>query len=220
MSKYSKGYMGEQIGKLGPAVGRKWRGIAYMAAYQKNVSNPNTEDQQLVRARFRSLTALMHAFRQAITLGYGAVAARRGMTECNMFVKRNWLRVTAIDPADVQVAYSGLQVSEGNLPCVTFGAADFGGATHLTISVAMEGNSDVPDADAEDKVYLFAYCPDNGQGVLGSPALRSASEVSVTVPGSWDGLTVHVYGFAVGTKEDVNKGWRSNSAYCGTGEMS
>lgn len=40
MSKVSKGYMGEVIGKLGPAVGRQWKGKNVMSAYQKFPHNP------------------------------------------------------------------------------------------------------------------------------------------------------------------------------------
>ena len=55
MSKNFKGYLGDQIGKLGTAVGRKWKRKMVYSAYQGKVKNPNTEEQQLVRARFALL---------------------------------------------------------------------------------------------------------------------------------------------------------------------
>ena len=52
MSKNSGGYMGVQVGKLGPAVGSMWKGRNIFRAYNPFVKNPRTEKQQLQRARF------------------------------------------------------------------------------------------------------------------------------------------------------------------------
>ena len=93
----------------------------------------------------------------------------------------------------------------------------FGEAQHLQISCPLSGGSDQPGADDNDSVYLFAYCPEKMQGVLGSPAKRSASSVSVNVPAGWDGMDVHVYGFAVSCNKQ--RPITSPTAYCGTGEV-
>ena len=219
MSKYSQGYMGDQIGKLGPAVGFRWKGRAVMRAYLKHIANPNTLAQRIVRARFRVLTQMASAFSRATVIGLNDVAKENAITEGNAFFKLNYSRVTAISPDEVTVSYSGLKVSQGNLTGVTFGAVDYGEGEHLHLSVAMTGNSDAPDADASDKVYVFAYCPELSQGVLSLPALRSAAQVSMALPASWDGMDIHVYGFTVGAKEGLNLGKKSGTTYCGTGEV-
>ena len=219
MSKYSKGYMGTQIGKLGPAVGRRWKGKDVMSAYQKFVHNPNTESQQLVRARFARIVALSRSLREALLQGMKRYAQRCVFTEGNAFVKANWDNVTALTPDDVTVNYSALRLSDGDLPEATFGAVDYGTGTHLHIEATLSGGADQPGANANDQVYLVALCPDRGQAVLGSPSLRSAEKVSVNVPASWDGMEVHVYGFAIGAQSGRNAGNASSTAYCGSGEV-
>ena len=36
---------------------------------------------------------------------------------------------------------------------------------------------------------------------------------------SWDGMEVHVYGFAIGAKDSRNPGKASATGYCGSGEV-
>ena len=55
MSKYYQGYLGAQQGKLGNAVGRRWKGRNVMAVYQPQIHDPRTTAQQIVRARFGRL---------------------------------------------------------------------------------------------------------------------------------------------------------------------
>lgn len=219
MSKYIKGYMGDQIGKLGPAVGRRWKGKSVMSAYQKYVHNPRTAEQLTVRARFARLVELSKAMRWVLPLGMGAHAKTLGMTESNVFMKKNWAQVTALTADDVTVNYSGLQLSSGELPEATFGQVDYGTASHLHIEATLTGGEDQAGADATDDVYLFAYCPELKQGCLGSAAKRTAAKVSVNVPASWDGMEVQLYGFAVGGRKGFNKGMPSATAYCGSGEV-
>ena len=219
MSKVSKGYMGEVIGKLGPAVGRQWKGKNVMSAYQKFPHNPRTEAQQLVRARFKRLSQLSSPLRAALLEGMERYAKREVITECNAFVRENWANVTALTPDDVTVNYSALTLTKGDLPEATFGAVDYGTTTHLHIECPLTGGSDQPGASTNDRVYLVALCPDRGQAVLGAPSLRSADKVSVNVPASWDGMEVHVYGFAIGAKDGRNPGKASATGYCGSGEV-
>lgn len=219
MSKYIKGYMGDQIGKLGTAVGYRWKGRSVMRAYQKFVRNPNTESQQIARARFSTLVALSKAFRWGVKVGMNHDAANRGLTEQNLFVKLNKSEVTVVSPDDISVNYSGLALTKGDLPEASFGQVDFGSGQHLQISAPLNGGSDQPGADDDDDVYLFAYCPEKKQGVLGSAAKRSAASVAVNVPASWDGMDIHVYGFAVGGKETLSHGQSSPTTYCGSGEV-
>ncbi len=212
--------MGDQIGKLGPAVGRRWKGRMVYASYQKFVANPRTEAQRIIRARFTRCTELAKAFRFAYRIGLKEYARTKHFTEANAFIKQNWSQVTAITPDAVEVNYSGIKVAMGDTPECSWGAVDFGTTTHLTIEVAMEGNVS-PSAFSEDKSWVFAYCPDLNQGCLGVPALRSATKASVKVPSSWDGMEVHVYAFTMCAKPDApNFGKFSRSAYCGTGEVS
>ena len=218
MAKQRGNLFGNFDGKLGLAVGSAWKGRPTVREYVPN-NNSRTEKQLITRARFSRLGKLARAFQRCIDLGFEEVADALRMTCGNVFVKNNWFNVTALTPAEVTVNYSSLQVADGLLPAASFGAVDYGTGQHLQVSVTMEGGSDQYGADDNDDVYLFAYCPDLEQGALSQAAKRSADKVQVNVPSSWDGMTVHLYAFAIGRKAGLNEGMRSASSYCGSGEV-
>lgn len=216
MSKNFKGYMGDQIGKLGTAVGRKWKRKMIYSAYQGKVRNPRTEEQRTVRARFAQLGGMAASFLDATELGFAQYANRMAMTESDYFVKRNWHAVTATDPASVTVDYDSIVVSEGRTPWVEFGTPSF--AEEAEVSVTFENGSRQSHVSPNDQVYLFVYQPDTDMGVLSLPAARSTGSITVAVPGSWSGMKVHIYGFAEGAHEKTT-GKTSMSTYVGTGTI-
>lgn len=217
MGKIFQGIDGAVSGKVGSHVGRTWKGRPVLAIYQKNVANPNTPDQQIVRARFGRLNELASAFIEALNLGMPYVANQLRITNPNVFVQKNYGEVTAASPDDVTVNYSGIKVSQGNLPEASFGQVDFGSGQHLQVSCTITGNVDMPGAAENDNIYLVAYCPERNQAVVGSPARRSAANVSVNCPAAWDGMDIHVYGFAISGNKLRRRA--SVTTYCGTGEL-
>ena len=65
MRKNSGGYMGIQIGKLGPAVGSMWKGRNVYRSYNPFVKNPRTPEQLKAREKFTILTQLARMFSPA-----------------------------------------------------------------------------------------------------------------------------------------------------------
>ena len=221
MATYKQGIDGPVMGKIGQHVGSKWRNIYYLRSLATAVSNPRTLKQRKVRARFSTLVKLASVFKSAFDTGFAKNSLSGVMTQGNIFVRKNWECVTATSPDDVSVDYSSLLVADGNLTGVVFGAVDYGEAHHLTISATFDGNIGAYGADANDDVYLFAYCPDMDTSVLGAPAKRSTGSVSLTAPSLWDGQEVYLYGFTVAGDGNVRymAGTCSKSSYCGTGEV-
>ena len=78
-------------------------------------------------------------------------------------------------------------------------------------------------------VYAVAYAPDLSQSAMGIAA-RSADTVSIVVPSSWRGKTIHIWGFvqtSVTMLTEIEEygielapGGCSNASYIGTGEVS
>ena len=207
------GILSDFKNKIGTVVGRHWKSWKYTtSAYVREVKNPRTEAQQLQRARFAAIGAMSSAFLPAIMEGFNQLARRLVLTEGNVFVKRNIGAVEATSPTSVTIDYSAITVSEGRLPEVQFGSPDFD--TPLTVEVSFTGNTDDPEADAADTVHIFAYNAEDGRGILSEGAARSAGSASVTVPGSWNGVKVHVWGYVVNAK-----GICSRSTYIGSGNI-
>lgn len=216
MSKNFKGYMGDQIGKLGTAVGRKWLRKMIYSAYQGKVRNPKTIEQCKVRAHFALMGSMAVSFLDATEIGLKQRANRKGMTPSDYFVKKNWDAVTVIDPETLTVDFGALVVSEGRTPWVEFGTPSF--AEEGEVSVTFDASTDVKNASPDDKVYVFIYQPDMDMGVLSTPTTRSAETITVPVPKFWSGLEVHLYGFAVGVTPQT-KGNPSPSVYIGYGTI-
>ena len=91
-------------------------------------------------------------------------------------------------------------------------------AEHGRVSVPFQTAADQPGTDASDKVYCLIYQPDTNQAILTPGVARTEGTVDVRVPGAWAGMTVHVYGFAIGGGTD-NMGVASDSSYVGTGNI-
>ena len=208
------GILSDFKNKIGTVVGRHWKSWKYTtSAYVREVKNPRTEAQQLQRARFAAIGALTSAFLPAIMEGFNKLARRLVLTEGNVFVKKNIGAVEATTPDSVTIDYSAITIAEGRLPEVQFGSPLFD--TPLTVEVTFTPNTDDPEADAYDTVHLFVYNPEEGRGILSEGAARSAATASVQVPGSWNGVKVHVWGYVVN-----DKGICSHSTYIGNGNIS
>lgn len=216
MSKNNGGYMGQQIGKLGPAVGRRWRGMNVYAGYQKFVKNPRTEGQMAVRAKFGALASLSRCLRGATKKGLADI--KTIWDGNNAFMHINWPAVSGATAPEVAISYADIVVSRGNLPGVSFGTPDF--EEELTVKVPITGtNIDVPGAMESDLIYIIAYQPDLKQGILSTPVLRTSGDISLIVPAAWSGMRAHVWGFCVGAPNNEMPNEPSDSYFVGTGNI-
>lgn len=215
MGKNVKPLFGYFSGKLGLTYGRMVHGVNLVNAMPGKIKNPRTSAQMDNRERFKTLSILAAAFLAPSNIGLKNKAKQYGplVTICDAFMKANQGAVSVMG-GEAEVDYGSLKCALGNLPQVGFGNASFAQPQEVTVTYGT--SADMPGADAQDKVYLFLYQPDTKQGIMGIPTLRTTGTIAVHVPGSWTGLTVHVYGFAVGDGRD-NKGKISDSSYVGTG---
>ena len=204
-------------GKVGTVVGSFWKGIPVMRAYVRRQHDAKSETQVVIRARFKAMMELVSGFLDASRIGLHDAAAAGPMTEGNMFFVKNWDMVTASGVESVSVDFTGLTVAQGHLPGVHFNAPQFD--TPLQVDVDFDDNMEYRGTSPDDEVYVFVYCPDAKCGVLSAPAKRSDESVSVKVPSYWNGMKVHVYGFAKGALDSGRYGQCSDSAYLGTGNI-
>ena len=206
-----KGITGPFVGRLGPAVGYMWKGKNCVRAYRPHISFPNTEGQMQERSWFVGMVRFASCATQVLRMGLHRQADEAGMTEGNYFVmlnKRHFVR----EGGKVTVNYSKLLLAAGPAADVYFRAPQF--KADETVTVEFEKNALSLRASGEDKVYLYAYAPAAGQGLLSAPALRRSKQLSVRLPEAWSGLEVHLYGFV--TDRD---GRPSNSTYIGVGRV-
>lgn len=207
-------------GKLGIAVGFFWKGMAVFRAYNKFVSNPNTDDQKLVRARFALLGNLAGGLYPAVKIGYKKYADSIPSTQSGEFVKDNYSKVSGNDPATLTVAYDELKLCNGKLIGADFGTPSFTNPLEVSVPIS-NGNATNPAAHVDDVVYVMVYCPDMGQGVLSDgTANRSDQAVTISVPTAWQGMKVHCYGFVAAGRSTGDPYNVSPSDYIGFGNIS
>lgn len=203
--------MGKQVstlkmtGSFAGAVGYiDQQGRVQMRSKAEKFTDANTKKQQAVRTRFLAITSLAKAFSKT-ALGLSIVAKQKKLTWRNMFTKVNYGATEATignDSVTADTDFTLLEVSRGDNPEVSWGSPNFDDP--LTVKATFSKNTDLPGADDKDLVYLLVYNPADNRTIISDPVTRdvNGSTVSVTVPNSWNGETVHVWGFSQGFKSE------------------
>ena len=218
MSRTSGAVIGKQSGKLGDIYGAIVHGHqTYRAMPTKRPKNyiptPAEADRRL---RFKTLVQLAKAFNPASKLGFAKYRwIKPFIAPFNYFTMVNKAAVFATG-GEAEVDYGSLLIAKGDTPDPNFGNASF--AEPNRVSVTFQATTDMPGADAQDKVYVVLYQPDTNKAILSTPVLRTTGQIEVLAPKAWVGMTVHVYGFVIGDGRD-NKGEPSESSYIGTGNI-
>lgn len=205
-------------GKVGANVFSKLFGQQIIREYAKP-SNPNTEKQQLVRARFLFMTKLGLVFDQSSLLALKSRANSNGMFPNNMFFSLNYKNITGSTPGAVSIDPSKIVVADGNLPGCVFSSTLSTATPGRVVITVTDVLATAPRASDEDNIYVVLYCPDADMAIMSAPARRTdGATLSVAYPASWSGLEVHAYGFVMGGLEKTN-GKSSRSEYIGHAEL-
>ncbi len=218
MAKLKGNLFGNFSGKIGLTYGRMVNGVNLGA--NMPVKRGTKGATSIVRdnwLRFATLGRVASAFLGAARLGLKATAKQIGplVTPFDAFVKLNAEAVSAVG-GEAEVDYGSLLIAKGDTPDPSFGNASF--AEPNRVSVTFQATTDMPGADAQDKVYVVLYQPDTNKAIVSTPVLRTTGRIEVLAPKAWVGMTVHVYGFVIGDGRD-NQGEPSESSYIGTGNI-
>ena len=188
--------------------------------YLDKIKNPNTEKQQINRAKLALLVAIGHAFLLPIRVGLGKYASTRKMTASNAFAQINYDDITGQTPDSVMLDPSLIQISKGSVPGIVSNAV-LNVAQPGTIKITVDNsNYDAPFASTSDDVYAVAFCPDTQETAIGVVAKRTnnLAQMMINVPHSWSGLEAHVYTF-VKSEYQGYEGQTSNTEYVGHAEV-
>lgn len=222
-------------GTVGTVIGYEWNGRWCMRSRPRHVHNPRTVKQQQNRGLFAAASRLATAMGEALRMGMLSAARECHRTVYNHFLSVNTECFSLID-GQLNVDYENLVVSEGGVAPVGFshpalraplsergdgyrhtspplreGWTPMADVVGYTITVPFEKNPLHLRANGDDRVYLWAWCPERMEGVLSVPAYRRSKQVSIVLPSRWEGQEVHLYGFV----EDY-LGRASDSTYLGT----
>ncbi len=183
-------------GSVGTVIGYLWRGKWCLRARPRQVRNPRTAAQQLNRLLFKEAVQLAGRMKEVLRKGMNDSALRQHLTACNLFFKNNRPCFTAGADGHLAVDWEALSVSDGALPAPLFGEPDAAAPLVIPFEPCAPGSR----ASGADEVYVWAWCPAAGEGLLSPAARRNSGHVTLTLPDAWQGKEVHLYGFAVDYK--------------------
>lgn len=220
MAIYNGGILDEYRNKVGNVVGRRWRNLDVMSKYQPNVKNPNTKKQQEQRLKFKTLSQLAKAFRIPLGISMAGVAAGTKNPVRGQFIARNMEVVEVTLPNTVDIDYTLLKVADGGYAEASFGSPQFNDPQKVAASFSYDI---VPNVTSEDdQVHLVVYNPVANLAIE-KAARAGAGSVAVDVPNSWNGETVHVWGYVVAAEagdRPTSPAQVSPSNYLGNGSIS
>lgn len=207
--------MGKQIstiqftGKLGNLVGaRGAKGDVIIRPYVIP-DNPNTTKQVKVRTSFLTATGLASAFGNVV-IGLASAAKSLGISRRNLFVKKNYGRITATPTTqdgntivNTTVDYPNLVLSQGSLPPIQFGSPST--ENPLEIVVPISDSAAASGASRDDLAYIIVYNPVKNEAIISQPKTRIDEEILLMVPDYWVGDQCQVYGFGQGIADAADR---------------
>ena len=210
--------LGRFRNKVGNVVTAKWLNKNVARIYVDQVSNPNTNKQKLVRARFSAAVKMAAACGTFLRTTARSLARSLGMTIYGLFVKLNWESISASSPDDVTIDFSSVVMTQGSIETVNTSAINWGTSQTGVISTTWSAQTPNADCDDNDEVYLCLFNPVTNKSVMSGLSTRSMLAASVNAPTSFLGIDCHLYLAVVG-KGETTDGRVSDSVYLGHGEV-
>ena len=172
MGKFYNGVLGTMTGKVGGVVGRTWKGINTVAAYQPNVSNPRTNLQVAQRGKMAAITLFASQINTSIIKPLWDRFAK-GMSGYNAFIQNNIPFVSDLGVIDL----SKLEISKGKMvaPVIidTYYQAD---EWYIVWDTAIADSYSMPT----DKAYILITSGDAKKVIISAGIVqRSAGQIVI-----------------------------------------
>jgi len=185
MGKFYNGILGTMTGKVGGVVGRTWKGINTVSAYQPNVSNPRTNAQLTQRMKLTGLTRLASVLNSGIIKPLWDKDAKK-MSGFNAWIQANMPNVDSSG----SIGFPDLIMSKGKMT-----ATPVSGLSVEADNVDIEFLTSIGDAFQlpSDRVFVVAVADDGEEVFLSSGlAERSNGVVRLSIPRAKQG-NLHYY---------------------------
>lgn len=179
MAKYDSGYLGPFDGKLGTAIGTRWKGINVLRSLGRTRRKGNASPKQQVQmAKFAFVARFIRSLSSLLKLTFKDYAD--GITEQNYVFRYTITNMLTGTYPDFGLNYSLALVAQGSLPNAGNPSATNGAQGEIRWN--WTDNSGNGIAKAEDNAILVAYCEELNQCEFKLPgALRQAVADSIQV---------------------------------------
>ena len=194
--------MGKQVstlkmtGSFAGAVGYiDKQGTIQMRSKAEKFHDANTKKQREVRTRFLAVSTLAAGLKNVL-LGLTPQAKAKKISLRNTFVKYNYAATEATpsgDNIDAVTDFEMVRVAMGPIANPSFGTPSTTNPLQIDVAVS-NADSDPEATESNAYVYIVAYNPNDNKSYMTKARLANGT-VSLTVPNSWNGEVVKVYGF-------------------------
>ncbi|MDQ8052158.1 MAG: DUF6266 family protein [Pedobacter sp.] len=205
MGTYSKSNFGQISGKVGNAVGGKWRGIDYLRSLPSKSKRAASPDQLAVQAKFALAAATLSPIKDVLNVGF-ADAKLSGISGYNMAVKLFIANSISGAYPNLTVDFQSLQISKGSLGKLLSPQIGYNGQFYLTWAANQSRIAFI-----DDHVLALVYNQTADMFVLDESAKRADASVTFDI-GSANGDVIHAWVFCL--KRDGKS--VSSSQYLGT----
>jgi hypothetical protein len=203
MAKYLQGITGAFSGKIGPVVGSSRNGVPYMKGKGKPRTGIAGEQETANRNKFATGHAWLKPLLPLLRVGFnGYSRTTYGYNAAKSFLFKNAMEDGQVVPANVQLSYGDLPISE-NLRAT------------LTENQTMEfswSNAYIDDASLKDQIMVLAYHPESRTAIYDiHGAFRSSGTQILELFNEFNGKTFHVYAAFIA----ADRSRQSDSVYLG-----
>jgi len=208
MGTIQKGILGGFSGKVGTVVGANWRGKDVMRSLPKKSQRVATEQQMIVRTKFKLITQFLSPISMILKAHFGQSSGEKSRR--NLAVSYHIREaITGIYP-DFLIDFPKVIITKGELPGLQEPqiTPEAGG----NLAIAWEDNSEQSMAKPGDLLLAVAFNPEKNLYEDRQSAVRSALAYDMAVPANWVGDAVHLW--LSFTSADGKT--RSTSFYAGT----
>lgn len=212
--------LGSSRGKVGDIVFQKWRNLT-TARVRVTPKNPMTETQVTNRLIFAAASRVAQAFAPVLYLGMKKSTAGTSLSPRNLFMKLNYPAFRGVT-SPVGIDFRQLQVAKGSFRIPDFGVPSFDDTLSLEVPLVSMNMPEGVDRNLATP-YLVIY-NDKLNEVIFEPGSGNDSSIFRSVPSSWAGASVYVYGFSIYNgpalpEYGIEPGFVSNSILIGTGTI-
>ena len=213
MGTFKKGILGGFSGKVGTVIGSNWRGLDVMRSLPKKSGANPTQQQLEQRQKFALTTSFLSPLTALLSAYFGNASgtSSRLNNAMSYHIKE---AITGVSP-DFEIDFTKVVISKGEI----IAAKDAVMTTPLPSAVQIDwaNNSGQVLAEATDTSIVVLFNVDKGQFVVDQgSATRQTSTVSIVLPATFTGDTVHAWLSFVDSAQKK----ASSSVYLGTAVIS
>ena len=219
MGTIKQGILGGFRGRVGNVIGSTWKGQDVMKIRPASVFNPNTERQQLQRAKFGLVGRFNKAHLNLIRIGFRAYT--KNMTAVNAAMSYNMANAVTGTFPDLSIDFNKAMISMGTLAAVNAVSA----VSEASATVTLNWTPGIQASNGTDSDQVIASLYDKlSEEVIYFPGCASRQEgtASLSLPAYWSSRTAEVFVFLVSLEGNGSASTRelvSNTVYAGSVEI-